>query len=579
MKTVPYKNPVQKENGPDADKNFRTVVFLIALLTLLVYLPSTHSGFVNWDDGLYVYDDPVIRLIDLKFLETIFTQVLVYNWHPLTMFSYALDYYIWGLNPAGYHLINMVFHAVNASLVFFLSLRLIAIKSKRTSSAFIASFVTAVLFAVHPLHVESVSWVSERKDVLCGFFYLLGLITYLKYINSEHSKSRLYVTTIIYFILAILSKPMAVSFPLILLIIDFYPLERLSAKAAIEKMPFFILSVISSFITFLAQKHEKALLSLEIAPFSTRVLTALRSYVFYLYKTILPLNLAPYYPYTYKINFFTFEYLGSLITLILITLFCIVTFRRYKIFSAAWLYFLIVLFPVIGIVQVGAQAAADRYMYLPSLSVFLLAGLLAGQLYERSRGIKRVLLISFNVLLAGMLILMTAKQQAIWKDSISLWNHEIELYPNGSAISYFNRGNIYYYTKNYESAIRDYSRAIALDPEKVDARFNRAQSYVFTGDCLHAVEDYDIIIRLDPAFEYPYVNRGHCFAELGEYSAAIEDFTAALRINKQDALTYYYMGLAYLKLNKINEAAVNLRKAEQLGLKDAQTALAASGLK
>lgn len=561
------------------DKNIRTAAFLIVLLTLLVYLPSTRSGFVNWDDGLYVYDDAAIRVIDLKFVKTIFTQVLVYNWHPLTMFSYALDYYIWGLNPAGYHLINMVFHAMNASLVFFLSLRLIEIKSERTLSALTAAFVTAILFAIHPLHVESVSWVSERKDVLCGFFYLLGLITYLKFVNSESSKRRLYVTVMVYFILAILSKPMAVSFPIVLLIIDFYPLERLSKKAALEKVPFFILSIMGSVLTVWAQKHEKALLSLEISPFSTRLLTALRSYVFYLYKTILPLNLAPYYPYTYKINLFTFEYLGSLTALISITLFCIMTLRRYKIFSAAWLYFLIVLFPVIGIVQVGAQAAADRYMYLPSLSVFLMIGILAGNLYEISSKIKKIILISSSVLLAGLLIIITISQQAIWKDSISLWNHEIELYPNGSAISYQNRGNAYFHMNDYEPAIRDYSRAIALDPKKVDAYFNRAQSYKFMGDCLHAVEDYDSIIRLDPAFEYPYVNRGYCLAELGEHSAAIEDFTAALRINPRDALTYYYIGLAYLKLNKINEAVVNLKKADQLGLKNAQAELAASGLK
>lgn len=178
-----------------------------------------------------------------------------------------------------------------------------------------------------------------------------------------------------------------------------------------------------------------------------------------------------------------------------------------------------------------------------------------------------------------MLTFLTVSQQAIWKDSFSLWNHEIELYPNGSAISYYNRGNIYYYMHDYVPAIRDYNRAIALDPKKVDAYFNRAQSYKFMGDCLHAVEDYDIIIRLDPAFEYPYVNRGYCFAKFGEYASAIEDYTIALRLNPQDALTYYYMGLAYLKLDKTNEAAVNLKKADQLGLKNAQAALAASGLK
>lgn len=569
---------MRTENGRHIDKYIRTAAFLIILLTLLVYLPSTRSGFVNFDDGLYVYDDAVIRAVNLKFFKTIFTQALVYNWHPLTMFSYALDYYIWGLNPAGYHLINIVFHAVNASLVFFLSLRLIEIKSRGALTAFIAAFVTAVLFALHPLHVESVSWVSERKDVLCGFFYLMGLITYLKYINSERSKGRLYVTTVVYFILAILSKPMAVSFPIVLLIIDLYPLERLSARSVLEKMPFFILSGIASLITFLAQKHEKALLSLEASPLYTRVLTALRSYVFYLYKTVLPLNLAPYYPYTYKINFFSLEYVGSLLALALITVFCIITIRRYKIFSAAWLYFLLVLLPVIGIVQVGAQAAADRYMYLPSLSIFLMIGILAGGLYERSSGIKRTILICSGVLVIGMLTFLTIRQQAIWKDSISLWNHEIELYPNGSAIPYFNRANVYYYRHEYGPAIRDYGVAIALDPGKVDAYFNQAQSYKYTGDCRHAVEDYGIIIRLDPAFEYPYVNRGYCFAELGKYGAAIEDFKAALRINKEDALTYYYMGLTYLKLDKKNEAAVNLNKAAQLGLKDAQNALAVSGL-
>ncbi len=568
----------QKNDSSAIDRKIRPAAFLIALLTLLVYLPSTRSGFVNWDDGPYVYDDPVIRVMDLRFFKTIFTRVLVYNWHPLTIFSYALDYRIWGLNPVGYHLTNIIFHAVNASLVFFLSLRLIETKFKQTNGSFIAALFTAVLFAVHPLHVESVSWISERKDVLCGFFYLLGLITYLKYINSEHSKNRLYATTLIYFILALLSKPMAVSFPLALLILDFYPLERLSAKSVVEKTPFFALSAIFSFITFLAQKQEKALLSLEVAPFSTRVSTAIRSYVFYMYKTILPLDLSPYYPYIYKINFLSLEYLGSLITIVLITSFCVITLRRRRIFSAAWLYFLIVLFPVIGIVQVGAQAAADRYVYLPSLSVFLMAGVPVGLLYEKFTK-KRALLISLSVLLAGALIFVTVRQQAIWKDSISLWNHQIELYPNGSAISYFNRGNVYFYRKDYDSAIRDYSSAIAIDPQKTDAYFNRGQSYKFKGECAKAIGDFSMTIKLDPVLEYPYVNRGYCLAEAREYGAALKDFTAALRINTRDALTYYYMGLVYLKLNEMSEAATSLKRAGQLGLKDAQTALAASGFK
>lgn len=304
----------------------QAAIFLAALITFVAYLPALQNGFVNWDDDEYVYENSNIQSIDYIFFTWIFTLRANPTWHPLTLLSFGLDYFIWGLNPAGYHLTNIIFHTLNTILVFILTGRLLKYKfGEKTDykQTIIIGGITALLFGLHPLHVESVAWISERKDVLYAFFFLMSLLMYLTYTNpySLFSRRLYYIFGIILFIMALMSKPMAVSLPFVLLILDFYPLNRLKTgegmsgfkKVLIEKLPFFILSVLSSLIAIQSQQLGGALKSFENYPLLLRIYVAVRGYIFYLAKTIIPVNLYPLYPHPVSINFFSFEYLGSFI--------------------------------------------------------------------------------------------------------------------------------------------------------------------------------------------------------------------------------------------------------------------------
>ena len=338
------------------------ISFFIILITLIVYLPALQNDFVNFDDNLYVYENQEIQSIDSKLLYWIPSVII---WHPITMLSLAIDYAAWGLNPLGYHLTNILLHTFNTFLVFIMAIQLIGcgiVKNRLEKKILVAAAVTALLFGIHPLHVESVAWISERKDVLSGFFYLLSLLAYFKYVYSMDSKRLIYYgACLIFFIMALMSKPTAVSLPLVLLILDFYPLGRLSnLKAAlVEKLPFLALSLLLSLITIWVHQLGEVLKTLETYPLMLRIFVALRAFIFYLVKMILPFNLAPYYPYPGETAVLNFEYLMSLILVIAISLFCIRLLKRDRIFTAIWLYYIITLIPAIGIVKVGSFAAAD----------------------------------------------------------------------------------------------------------------------------------------------------------------------------------------------------------------------------
>jgi hypothetical protein len=482
MKDKSKKQSYRPDTMPEASRiTVWAVALIVASVTFVVYLPALNNEFVNWDDPTYVYENYQIRSIDFGFLKWIFTAVVSGNWHPLTMFTHALDYSFWGLDPRGHHLTSIIFHTFNTLLVFILVVQLLGCgRAGKTGipngftgpdkKALIAGIVTALVFGIHPVHVESVAWISERKDVLSVFFFLLSVLAYLKYTSSRNSKRSIsYGACLLLFTMALMSKPMAVTLPVVLLILDYYPLGRMSLEGGLkgakwsllEKVPFFVLSLLSSLITIWAQHTGGALTTLEAYPLKVRILVALRAYAFYIYKMVLPIDLAPFYPYPRSIDFFAIEFLVSFILLIVITTLCLWSVKRYKLFSAIWLYYLITLIPVIGIVQVGEQAAADRYTYLPSLGPFLLAGLGAGIVFEiSSKKLYRTAIIATLVVLSGILVNKTVKQTAIWQDSITLWSYEIKLFPNRVPIAHINLGIAYGKQGQLDTAIKKFRIAL-----------------------------------------------------------------------------------------------------------------------
>jgi tetratricopeptide (TPR) repeat protein len=568
---------------------------IVAILTVLVYLPALQNGFVNWDDGAYVYKNSNIMSIGLPSLKWSLTAFHSGNWHPLTWFSHALDYAIWGLNPAGHHFTSVILHGLNTFLVTVLVFNLISLYKYNNLSPdisqqhlpsyqtlLLASAVTGLLFGLHPLHVESVAWVSERKDVLCAFFFLLSILSYLRYAAaSDNLAKRYYLLSVIFFALALTSKPMAITLPVVLFILDFHPLKRFSLKIAspskrkifLEKIPFLLMSVGSAALTLLAQKE--AMSPLELYTPGIRALVAIRAVSFYLVKMIYPMDLVPLYPHPKEISLLSADYMFALLLDTGITFFCVWSWlRKEKFWLTIWLYYLITLLPVLGIIQVGAQAAADRYTYLPSIGPFLLAGLGVAQIMnvsvikKQSANIRILSSVILSLVVVIPTSVLTMKQTEIWKDSMTLWNAELKLFPN-SCRAYFTRGSYYYEKGMLKQSLDNFNRAIELEPRFVEAYYNRGIAYEDLGDDQQALRDYTLAISLRPEYQLPYNNRGRLYGKMGQYGKALKDFDMAVKLDIQDSVGYFNRGLAYKMMGEKEKSDNDFRTAARLGNKSA----------
>jgi len=590
------------------------IAVIVAIVTFMVYLPALHNGFVNWDDDDYVYRNTFIHPMDTTFLRWAFFDFHAANWHPLTWISHALDYAVWGLTPFGHHLTNNILHAVNTLLVVLLVVRLLTIAQNGASDkpplpllnqgrepqtgysppilggvaegqggrflsepgTLIAAATTGLLFGLHPLHVESVAWVSERKDLLCALFYLLSIMMYLKYAadasqgaqsNGHGIKSPFalapgsLLSALFFFVLALMSKPMAVSLPLVLLILDWYPLGRLrsvkgSRKVITEKIPFFALSLFVSFIATLSQSSGKAIISLSSIPLPARITMSSGSLMAYLWKMILPVNLLPFYPYPGDISLMQAQYLIPVLITLLISVICMVVSQRSRIWLSVWGYYLLTSLPVLGIVQIGYQSMADRYTYLPSLGPFLLVSLAVAWLSRKlSHTMSKSAGAAAALAIIGLLSYATSLQIGIWKDSFTLWNYEIRKRPEGVPVAYYHRGNAYCDAKEYDRAIADYTTAISLKPDYFEAYTNRATVYSGKGLYDSAIGDYTRALSLDANFKI-YVNRGHVYMSKGLWNDAEEDFRKAIGLNPKYEEGYNGLGMIYY-LNAQYEKAYN----------------------
>ncbi|MBI2413897.1 MAG: tetratricopeptide repeat protein [Deltaproteobacteria bacterium] len=524
----------------------------IALIIFLVYLPALSNGFVNWDDQLYVYENADIRSIDARFLKLAFTSVMVSNWHPLTMLSYAVDYSIWGLNPFGYHLFSIVLHAINTLLAAILAKKLAEEAGAGENLSVFIGAALALLFGLHPLRVESVAWVSEKKDVLSGFFFFLSLISYLKY--KKTSKALPYALSLFFFIFSVMGKPMSITLPAVLLILDFHPLDGFKAgvkKALIEKAPFFALSVLFAGATVWAQASDNAIASLDPYPMASRMLVSIRALAFYIFKTLLPINLAPFYPRDLSPSPFGAEYIASLALVIAITALSILLLKRSRLPLALWLFYLATLSPVIGIIQVGSQAAADRYAYIPGLAPLILIAAGGGRLFKRRSGAAAALAIACAIVLGAL----TVRQVSVWKDSVSLWSHEVAVYPDDAPIGWSNLGLAYKDSGELDKAVASYEKAIEIDPNYADAYGNRGVAYLKLGRMNDALEDLSTAIRLNPESAELHGNRGVAFITTGEYEKAIGDLSESIRLSPSTAAKgYFNRGISYKALGMNAEA-------------------------
>jgi len=571
---------------PNQDKSLRTKgwpfhqpgLFLLLGLFLIILTFATFEqvrtcGFINLDDGTYITDNrPIQDGLTLESVTWAFTTTHAANWHPLTWLSHMLDFQLYGFNPSGHHLTNLAFHIAN-TLLLFLVLR------RMTGTLWRSCFVAA-LFAVHPLRVESVAWVAERKDVLSGFFWMLTMWAYIRYV--ERPGLNRYLLALLSFTLGLLSKPMLVTLPFVLLLLDYWPLGRvqfgqlsggrkshasksmnpgdqklIAFRLVLEKAPFFVLSVVSSILTFFAQQKGGGIVSLEYSPFESRVANALVSYVSYIAKMIWPRHLAIFYPYPE--TFPLWKVAGAVLILSFITFLAIRAVRKYPYLAVGWFWYIGTLIPVIGLVHVGFQAMADRYTYVPLIGLFIIIAWSLKDVFVGWRYRRGVLSISAGMLLS-ILMIVTRLQAQHWQNDVILFEHSLAVTSNNFIIhdalgvSLMRQGRI-------QEAIVHYTRALRIAPNFAKAQHNLGVALERQGRAQEATVRYVEALRIKPDLVEAHNNLGVLLASQGKIQEAITHYTEALRIKEDYADAHYNLGLALAEQGKIREAVVHYTEA------------------
>ena len=557
----------QGPSGPSAGWFLPPGLALLALFTVVVlaYLPVLQNDFVNWDDKDAILDNPFIRHWDGAFLKWSFTTYATGNWMPLTWLSFALNFQMAGLDPRVFHLTNVLLHALNSLLVLGVSWRLLrAIPAGpmgwAKAFAFPIAFLTALLFGLHPIHVESVAWATERKDVLYAAFYLGSLWVYLGR-GTPPEKRELWSCLALY-LLSLMSKPMAVTLPLVLLILDIWPLGRLREGLGVllrEKIPFFVLASLSVLVTMAS--HAKTLSYAQSGVEVYWILNSFRSLVFYLVKMAVPWNLSPYYPFPPEMTAgYILEDLGAAALVVFGSIFFYRRRDKFPDGMAAWAYYLVTLAPVLGVVQTGAQAAADRYTYLPSLGFFLFLSAAVARWVALDRKVFAVVCL---VVGAGLGYL-TVFQIGVWRNTSVLWERVTQIYPDENADAYSRLGVAYLKARRFDDALAAFSRASAIPPPLARTFHGLGTALTYKDRLPEAIQAFNYALTLDPSLTAPRQNLWNIYEREGNHAEAIHQMEEALKVEPSTAAFYNNLGVSYGFLKKNREAQAAFEKAHRL---------------
>jgi tetratricopeptide (TPR) repeat protein len=578
------------------------VCIFLAAIIWVVFGQTLGHEFVNYDDDFYVYENPAVtRGLTLQGIIWAFTHVHCSNWHPLTWVSHMLDCQFYGLSPGGHHLTNILLHTATAILLFL-------ILRQMTGALWRSAFVAAV-FAIHPLRVESVAWVAERKDVLSGLFFMLTIGAYVRYarcvtgdkwqvtrtaasdrapgpsrvtrrpaeaLAKAGHPSLFYCLVLLFFALGLMCKPMLVTLPLVLVLLDYWPLNRLRADAAtepvfrlagrlvprrlvFEKLPLLGLAVASCAVTIFAQ--TKSILPFENMSLSLRVGNALISCVAYLGQMFWPSGLAVLYPFTAG-GVGVSEVVLSLVLLAGISTGVFILRRRRPCFLTGWLWYLIMLAPVIGIVQVGAQARADRYTYLPQIGLYLLLTWAAAELCAGWRH-RRVVLGGGSTIILMALIFCARAQTAYWRNSESLWTHTLAC-TSDNFIGHNNLGIALFKTGNVDEAMVHYQKALEIKPDFAEAHNNLGNFLFQKGSVDEAMVHYQKALEINPDYAEAHYNLGYALLKMGNVDEAIAHLQKALQINPDYAEAHNNLGYALIQKGSVDEATAHFQKALQI---------------
>lgn len=600
------KRPERKLEG----KHWLTMIALAAA-TFICFSPTLKNTFTNWDDDVYVEENPLVTGKTIPYAEIFQTPVSL-NYHPLTIITLAWNYKSAGLNAHAYLLTNIWLHVANTLLVFIFILFL-------SDRRWIAAALAGLWFGIHPMHVESVSWVAERKDVLYTFFFLASCITYLKFL--EKRKWWLYIFSFLLFTASVLSKAMAVVLPLVLMLIDYYkryePVagiannDRVSRKfdrnVYLEKVPFFIVSLVFGIVAYVVQSKE-AIADLQAFSIFQRFMFASYGLVMYIVKFFAPLHLSAFYPYPALEKNGALPVIYYALPLVVAAAIGIIFFKfrkqRFLIFGLLFYFFTVVL--VLQFISVGSAIMADRYTYISYIGLFFIVGMIADKILSvnSSSGkfsLQKIIAIGVLGAFSFFFFAQAYQRTQVWKNSETLWTDVINKYPMQVEVAYKNRGiyygknnrmdeaykdyqvlmkmnskdskvysnlgNIYGIQKKFPEAISTYTKAIEMDPKNFEAYINRGITYSVMGEFQKALNDYNRAQQINPNSPDIYSNRGVALYFTGENEQAIDDLTHYLQWRSDDANAIYFRGMANYRAHHVDAAKQDLLRAQQMGYK------------
>jgi len=553
------------------------ICLLLSSITLAVYWQVRNHEFVIYDDDLYVTENPHVQAgLTRESLKWAFTTTWASNWHPLTWLSHMLDCQLYELNPSGHHLTNVFLHLANTLLLFLVL--------KRMTGAAGKSIVVAALFALHPLHLQSVAWVAERKDVLSTLFLMLTLWAYLRYVEGPGLNR--YLLTLLLFALGLLAKPMLVTLPFVLLLLDYWPLERyrigpsdddtratapapshgkeprsIFFRLLSEKVPFFVLAAGSSIVTFLAQQGGGAIKTVEVFPVKIRIANALLSYVNYIGKMIWPHRLAVLYPHPGS-SLSMWQAAGAGLLLACLSIATVRAALRHPYLAVGWFWYLGTLLPVIGLVQVGSQAMADRYTYVPLIGLFIIVAWGMFELLERTRH-GQILLVFSSVVMISLLMILSWAQARHWRTSVTLFEHTVQVTSN-NYLAHNNLGAAMFEQGKLDEAILHYARALEIKPNYWSAHNNLALVLAEQGKLKEAFDHYQEALKIKPHDAGIHNNFGTFLAQQGKLDQAIAHFSRALELKPDFAEVYSNLGNVFKQQGKMDKAIAHYYKALEI---------------
>lgn len=579
------------------------IAFILVLMVLAVFGQAVTFDFTNYDDNVYVTGNRYLAG-GFSWNKVVWAFLSMYagNWHPLTWFSHMLDVELFGLRPWGHHLMSVLIHAANAVLLFFVL--------GQMTGAMWRSAMVAALFAVHPLHVESVAWVAERKDVLSGFFWMLTMGAYLRY--TRRPGPGRYALVLLAFSLGVMSKPMIVTLPFVLLLIDYWPLGRftpcskgVTRRLIIEKAPLILLSAAASHMTYLAQSPK--IISLQRVDLATRIDNIISAYLAYIQKMIWPAHLAALYPYSLEGLPVLWVLLSGLL-LVVLCLLALLGSRNRGYPAVGWFWYMGTLVPVIGLVQVGVQSMADRYTYIPIIGLFVVVVWSAADITAAWR-YRRMVLAGVSAVVLPALMVAAGMQAGYWRDSITLMERAaevtednyiahnnlgsalidegrieegakhlreaIQIWPNHANANY-NLGNALFKLGDYEGAVKYFSKALELTPTDADTHYGLGNSLYKLGRIDKAVEHYKETLKINPGYSAARNSLAVAMARSGGEDQAREHFSELMRQSPESrAWVNYKAGRVFMKQGDIDKAISYYREALRIkpDLKEAKTGL------